>query len=86
MDFNEINATSNYYELLAFQKEYLLAELAKAKLLSEKKREVLKEAMQKTRALEKLKERELKLYKESENKEDSDELDEVNTIRQRALN
>jgi len=61
-DFAELNAAQQYYKLLDIQKEQLLAELAKAKIVSEQKRAVLQKAMQKCSAVSKLREKELEVY------------------------
>jgi flagellar FliJ protein len=59
------------------QKEELLQQLAQAKLVSEQKRAVLAEAMKKTTALEKLKEKQLEGWKEESDKEENDFIDDL---------
>ena len=72
LDFSDMVSMSQNKNLLNYQKEELLKQLAQAKLVSDQKREVLKECMKKTTALEKMKEIQLAQYKEevkhSENK------------------
>lgn len=80
-DFNAISAAHNFYILLDQQKEYLLQQMAEAKLVSEQKRKVLQDAMQKTEALHKLRERQLAEYHEEENKEEENAADDISTFR-----
>ena len=63
------------------QSECLLNELAKAKLISDEKRSILKEAMQKVDSLEKLKEQQLEEYKAALIHEEDNELDDIVTSR-----
>ena len=62
-DFQDVMAQSQYNNLLEYQKEELLKQLTQAKIVSEQKREVLRECMKKTTALEKLKEKQLADWK-----------------------
>jgi flagellar export protein FliJ len=78
-DFNAINAAHNFYILLDQQKEYLLKQMAEAKIVSEQKRRILQAAMQKTEALHKLRERQLAEYHDAENKEEEDISDDITT-------
>lgn len=64
LDFSDMVSMSQNKNLLNYQKEELLKQLAEAKLVSDQKREVLKECMKKTTALEKMKELQLAQYKE----------------------
>ena len=64
LDFSDMVSMSQNKNLLNYQKEELLKQLAEAKIVSEQKREVLKECMKKTSALEKMKEIQLAQYKE----------------------
>ncbi|MBQ9494675.1 MAG: flagellar export protein FliJ [Treponema sp.] len=80
-DFKEITSAHNFFSLLDQQKEYLLGEMAKAKLVSEQKRKVLQEAMQKTESLHKLRERKFDEYKEAENHEAFDIADDMTNAR-----
>ncbi len=64
LDFSDMVSMSQNKNLLNYQKEELLKQLAQAKLVSDQKREVLKECMKKTTALEKMKEIQLAQYKE----------------------
>lgn len=55
-DFSAISQASSFSSFVRKQSEYLLEQLTQAKMVSDQKREVLKNAMQKVDALEKLKE------------------------------
>ena len=77
LNFQDVMAQSQYNNLLEYQKEELLKQLAQAKLVSEQKREVLRECMKKTTALEKLKEKQLADWKAAADYEEAELLDEV---------
>ena len=76
-DFQDIMAQSRYNNLLDYQKEELLKQLAEAKLVTEQKREVLRECMKKTTALEKLRDKKLEDRKQAADYEEAEMLDEV---------
>lgn len=80
-DFKEITSANNFFLLLEQQKEYLLNELTKAKLVSEQKRKVLREAMQKTESLHKMRKQKFDEYREAENNEAFDIADEMTNAR-----
>ncbi|MCR4954656.1 MAG: flagellar export protein FliJ [Treponema sp.] len=82
-DFNDILSHSRYVNLLNYQKEELLKRLTEAKMVTEQKREILKECMKKTTALEKLREQKLAEYKEAEAYEEAEFMDELATTRHR---
>ena len=75
--FNDIIAQSQHTNLLNYQKEELLKQLAEAKIITEQKRSVLRECMKKTTALEKLKEKQLADWKAAADYEEAELLDEV---------
>ena len=75
--FEDIAAGNTRKKFLKMQKEELLQQLAQAKLVSEQKRAVLAEAMKKTTALEKLKEKQLEGWKEESDKEENDFIDDL---------
>ena len=77
LNFQDVVAQSQYNNLLEYQKEELLKQLAEAKLVTEQKRDVLRECMKKTTALEKLKEKQLAEWKQAADYEESELLDEV---------
>ena len=80
-DFRDIMSQGQYNRLLDYQKEELLKQLAEAKLVSEQKREVLRECMKKTTALEKLKEQKLEEYKAAADYEEAELMDDVATAK-----
>ena len=77
LNFQDVMAQSQYNNLLEYQKEELLKQLAQAKLITEQKREVLRECMKKTTALEKLREKQLADWKAAADYEEAELLDEV---------
>ena len=66
-----------YDELLGYQKEERLELLSPAKIVAEQKREVRRECMKQTTALEKLKEEQLADWKQAADYEEAELLDEV---------
>jgi len=78
-DFQDIISQSQYNNLLDFQKEELLKQLTEAKIETEKKRDVLRECMKKTTALEKLRDRQLEDWKAAENYEEAELMDDIKT-------
>ena len=77
LNFQDMMNQSRYNNLLEYQKEELLKQLTQAKLVTEQKREVLRECMKKTTALEKLKEQQLVEWKQAADYEEAELLDEV---------
>lgn len=77
LNFQDVVAQSQYNNLLEYQKEELLKQLSEAKLVTEQKRDVLRECMKKTTALEKLKEKQLAEWKQAADYEEAELLDEV---------
>ena len=77
LDFQDVMAQSQYNNLLEYQKEELLKQLTQAKIVTEQKREVLRECMKKTTALEKLREKQLDEWKQAADYEEAELLDEV---------
>ena len=78
-DFNLIISQNQYFNLLDFQKEELLKELAQAKIITEQKKEILQEKMKATSALEKLKERDKGEYDQLVNFEENEFIDDLAT-------
>lgn len=76
-DFSEIAGTNRYFKLLDYQKEELLKELSKAKLMTEEKRKLLLECMKKTTALEKLRDSQFEEYKAAVNAEEEIAADDI---------
>lgn len=80
-DFDDIISQSKYNNLLDYQKEELLKQLAEAKIVIEQKREVLRECMKKTTALEKLRDKQLEDWKAAVDYEEAEAMDDIkNTI------
>ena len=76
-DFEDIAIGNRRKVLLETQKEDLLQQLAEAKLVSDEKRAILAEAMKKTTALEKLKEKQESAWKEEENRKEEEMIDDL---------
>ena len=71
--------TQQFLSFLDIKQESFLEELSKAKLVSEQKRAVLTEAMQKAKVLEKLREKKFENYKKEMLKLEEAENDEIVT-------
>lgn len=80
-NFDDIRSQSQFNNLVAFQKENLLKELAQAQIETQKKREILKECMKKTQALEKMKEIKFNEYKEEIKKTENKRIEEISSIK-----
>ena len=81
LDFSEMMGQSQYANLLDYQKEQLLLQLAQAKLETEEKRKVLTECMKKTSALEKMKELQYEDYKIELNQKENRRIEELSSIK-----
>ena len=75
--FDDVIAQSRYNNLLNYQKEESLKELAQANLVTEEKRSVLAECMKKTIALEKLKEKRKEEWKIASDYDEAEAMDEA---------
>ena len=80
-DFSEIAGASAYFDFIKRESESLFEKMAEARLLTEKRREELKLAMQKVDSLENLKENELAEYKRMALNEEDTENDDIATSR-----
>lgn len=80
-DIQDIISESKFNNLLEYQKEELLKQLASAKFVSEEKRKKLQEIIQKTTALEKLKEKQQEEYVKNEEFLESEEFDDLATLK-----
>ena len=78
-NFEDIMAESRHTNLLNFQKEELLKSLAQSQLVTEQKRKILQECIKKTTALEKLKEKQIKMWKDAVEYEEAELLDDLKT-------
>lgn len=76
-DFDDVIAQSRYKNLLDYQKEELLKQLAQANIITDEKRNILKECMKKTVALEKLKENQFDEWKKNADYEEAENLEEA---------
>ncbi|NLC93945.1 MAG: hypothetical protein GX677_10945, partial [Treponema sp.] len=80
-DIQDIISESKFNNLLEYQKGELLKQLASAKIVSEEKRKKLQEIIQKTTALEKLKEKQQEEYVKNEEFLESEEFDDLATLK-----
>lgn len=80
-NLNELYGINQYLILLEQRKESLLTQLAQAKLVTEQKREVMKEAMQKVRVLEKLRDAREAEWKAENAKTLAKEVDDINNAK-----
>lgn len=80
-DFSVVINNAKFKNLLDYQKEELLKQLAQAKLVTEEKRQILQECMKKTTALEKLKEQQYEDFKQIEDYEEKKNMEELSTIK-----
>lgn len=80
-DFTDITAVLRFNEFIRTQTEFLMNKMAEAKLITEQKRNVLKEIIKKTDALERLKEHQLEEYKNLVNLEEENIVDDIVTSR-----
>ena len=76
-DLSFLMAVENYINGLDYKKEQLLEQLAQAQLVVEEKQKIMIEAMQKRKALDKLKENQVKSYKKELLQEEEKILDEI---------
>lgn len=77
LNFDDVLSQSQYNNLLDYQKEELLKQLAEAKIITEQKREVLRECMKKTTALEKLRDRQKEEWQAAADYEEAELLDDI---------
>ena len=83
LDFATILSARQFFSMLEAQKNFLLEELAKAKLVTEQKRKILQEKMKKTASLQKLREKELGSYNSEKLQEEENLIDDIVTSRYR---
>ena len=80
-DFSAISQASSFSAFVRKQSEYLLEQLTQAKMVSDQKREVLKNAMQKVDALEKLKETQKEDFNAEEKRKTAKLLGQIVTVK-----
>lgn len=85
-DLNALAGVSNYFKLLDQRKEKLLSDLAAAKLVTEEKRASMVEAMQKCKALEKLKENRYAAWSAEAKKIEENTIDDIVTSKYNTQN
>lgn len=76
-NFSDIVNANQYYSFVKKQSEVYLQQLSEAKLVSEQKREILKQCMQKTDALEQLKTTQEEEYKEEAKRQEAKVIDDL---------
>ena len=81
LDFSEMMGQSQYANLLDYQKEQLLNQLAQAKIETEEKRKILTECMKKTSALEKMKELQYEDFKLEVKRKENRRIEELSSIK-----
>ncbi len=80
-NFEDILAQNRNINLLNYQKEELLEQLAAAKIETEEKRQVLQEIMKKTTSLEKVREQKAAEYTAAAEAEEENEVEDLTTTR-----
>ena len=80
-DFQDITNAYRFSDFARAQTEYFLNEMAKARVQTDEKREVLRRAMQKTDSLERLKEAQREEYRSAEMIETDTIIDDIVTAR-----
>ena len=80
-DLHELYGVNQYFALLDQQKEKLLQDLAQAQIISEQKREVMREAMKKCKVLEQLRYSRLATWKKERLAEEENARDDIVTSR-----
>ncbi len=80
-DINGLYTQNQYLKLLEVRKEELLTQLTQAQIVSEEKRKIMQEKMQKCKVLEDLKEKRRLAWKKEREKEEDNYIDEVVTTR-----
>ena len=80
-NFTDITNVLRFNDFIRAQTEFLMNKMAESKLITEQKRNILKEIMKKTDALERLKEHQLEEYKKLVNLEEENIVDDIVTSR-----
>lgn len=80
-DLQSLYDVNQYFKLLDQRRDNLLPELEKAKVVSEEKRDVMREAMKKVKVLENLKDSRYKAWRKEALKEDETVIDDIVTSR-----
>lgn len=85
-DLHELYNINQYFALLDQRKEQLLRNLAQAKIVTEQKRDAMREAMKKCKVLEQLKETRRAAWKKAALKEEEITIDDIVTSRFEKVN
>ena len=80
-DLSSMFAVQQYFRLLSQQKEDALQSLAQAQVITEEKRDLMRQAMQKCKALENLKDKRKADWKKANQKAEENEIDDIVTSR-----
>jgi len=80
-DFSFISQSQQYFTLLDAKKEELFKQIAELEIIADQRRQVVKEAMQKVKVLEKLREKKFNQWKEDILKEEEAEAEDIVTSR-----
>ena len=78
-DLSGMLAAQNYFRLLNQQKEEAMMSLAQAKVLTEEKRDAMREAMKNCKALENLRDKRKDAWKKENYKAEENEIDDIVT-------
>ena len=80
-DVSELFAAQNYFRLLNQRKEESLTALAQAKVLTEEKRDAMREAMKNCKVLENLRDKRKSDWKKANQKEEENQIDDIVTAK-----
>lgn len=80
-DVGGLMAAQNYFRLLNQQKEEALMNLAQAQLITEEKREAMREAMKNCKVLENLRDKRKSAWKKENLKAEENEIDDIVTAK-----
>ncbi len=80
-DISSLYNVNQYFRFLDYQKEILLEDLSKAKIVTEQKRDIMREAMKKTKVLENLREHRLQDWKKLNQIIEENDIDDIVTSR-----
>lgn len=77
--------SQNFLSFLDMKKEKLLNEMVQAQMAADEKRAVVREAIQKVKVLEKLREQKFKAWKKAADAEEENDSDDLNTTRHNVM-
>ncbi|MBR1404416.1 MAG: flagellar export protein FliJ [Treponema sp.] len=80
-DMGELYAAQNYFRLLSQRKEQALTSLAQAQLVTEEKRDAMREAMKNCKVLENLRDKRKSDWKKANQKEEENQIDDIVTAK-----